>query len=111
MQTSIKIQKEEYDKRAEKLLDYIQESNLNGIILFDNYYILYFCGFAFIPTERPIAFVMNPKGEKGLFVPRLEKEHAESNAAIDLVYSYIEYPFDPHPMNVLFNPSCYLVMN
>jgi Xaa-Pro dipeptidase len=100
MKTSIKITKQEYDQRAEKLLTFIRKEKLNGVVLFDNHYILYYCGFAFIPTERPIAFMMNSKGEKGLFVPRLEVEHAESNASVNKVSSYIEYPYDPHPMEI-----------
>jgi len=98
MKTSIRITKQEFDQRAEKLLAVIQKEKLNGVVLFDNYYILYYCGFAFIPTERPIAFLMNSKGKKGLFVPRLELEHAELNASVDKVSSYVEYPYKPHPM-------------
>ena len=30
---------------------------LSGVVLFDHYYVLYYAGFAFVPTERPIAFV------------------------------------------------------
>ncbi len=100
MEASIKITNKEYASRAEKLLEYIRESKLNGIVLFDSHYILYYCGFAFIPTERPIAFVINQNGDKGLFVPRLEVEHAESNATIDKVVSYVEYPYNPHPMEI-----------
>lgn len=101
MQTSIKIIKNEFDQRAEKLLSVIQKEKLNGVVLFDSYYVLYYCGFAFIPTERPIAFLMNAKGEKGLFVPRLEVEHAETSASVNKVSSYVEYPYDPHPMIML----------
>jgi Xaa-Pro aminopeptidase len=100
MQTAIKITKHEFDLRSEKLLTFIQNERLKGVVLFDNQYILYYCGFAFIPTERPIAFVMNQKGEKGLFVPRLEVEHAESNASVDKVSSYLEYPYKTHPMHI-----------
>lgn len=102
METSIRITDKEYGIRVEKLLEYIREAKLKGIVLFNSHYILYYCGFAFIPTERPIALIINQKGEKGLFVPRLEVEHAESNATIDKVFSYVEYPYDPHPMNILF---------
>jgi Xaa-Pro aminopeptidase len=70
-------------------------------VLFDRDYIIYYTGFAFIPTERPVAFVMNHKGERGLFVPRMEVEHAKANALIDSVAHYVEYPDDPHPMTVL----------
>jgi Xaa-Pro aminopeptidase len=98
MLTSIKISQGEYHNRADRLLDHLKAEGLSGVVLFDNYYILYYTGFAFIPTERPIAFFMNKNGEKGLFVPRLEMEHADANADIDLVVMYPEYPSTRHPM-------------
>ena len=100
-QTSIKITKEEYQQRAEKLLTAIHAEKLSGVVLFDNYYILYYTGFAFVPTERPMAFMMNARGEKCLFVPRLELEHAQANAHVDQVEYYTEYPCQPHPMEIL----------
>jgi len=101
MQTSINITPAEFESRASKLLDHIRAQSLSGVVLFDNYYILYFTGFAFIPTERPIAFVMNARGEKAMFVPRLEVEHAKSKTGFQRVDHYVEYPFDPHPAHVL----------
>jgi Xaa-Pro aminopeptidase len=88
----------DHETRLEKLLEHIRAENLGGVVLFDNYYILYFTGFAFIPTERPIAFVMNAQGEKAMFVPRLELEHAKVKTGFAQVDSYVEYPFEPHPM-------------
>ena len=101
METSIKIHVEEYSERSNSLLDFIKEQGLSGLVLFDNYYILYYTGFAFVPTERPIAFVMNSSGERAMFVPRLEVEHAEANSLIQRVAHYVEYPFDPHPMMIM----------
>ena len=101
MQTSINITPAEFQSRAAKLLDHVRTQGLSGVVLFDNYYILYFTGFAFIPTERPIAFVMNAQGEKAMFVPRLEVEHAQSETGLERVDHYVEYPFDPHPAQVL----------
>ena len=98
MQTSIQISQEEYRSRADRLLEEVGRRALSGVVLFDRDYILYYTGFAFIPTERPIAFVMNAEGERGLFVPRLETEHAKANAMIDRVAHYLEYPYMPHPM-------------
>jgi Xaa-Pro aminopeptidase len=43
---------------------------------------------------------MNAAGEKALFVPRLEVEHVQANALIDRVDHYVEYPYDPHPMEM-----------
>jgi Xaa-Pro dipeptidase len=100
METKISITGEEYNQRIEKLLENLERENLSGAVLFDNFYILYYTGFAFVPTERPIAFVLNSAGENLLFVPRLEVEHAEANAVIDRVEHYIEYPYQPHPMTI-----------
>ena len=101
MQTSINIQPQEYAIRVEQLLSKIQEDKLSGVVLFDNYYILYYTGFAFVPTERPIAFVLSSKGERAMFVPRLEAEHAKSHSIIQRVDYYLEYPYQPHPMELL----------
>jgi Xaa-Pro aminopeptidase len=99
--TSIQITRDEYLARTQLLLAHLEAENLTGVVLFDNYYILYYTGFAFIPTERPMAFLMNSKGEKILFVPRLELEHAQASAVVDRVDHYTEYPYQPHPMESL----------
>lgn len=97
----LKITDAEYRVRCDRLLEYLIAEKCSGVVLFDRDYVIYYCGFAFIPTERPIAFVMNRKGERGMFVPRLEVEHAQANALIDNVAHYAEFPDDPHPMTVL----------
>ena len=91
----------EHKQRCDRLRDHLERSSLNGVVLFDRDYILYYTGFSFIPTERPIGFAMNNQGERALFVPRLELEHAQSNALIDRVVHYHEYPDNPHPLHVL----------
>ncbi|GAB5493094.1 MAG: di/tri-peptidase [Phototrophicaceae bacterium] len=95
------IDENEYQQRCEVLLNTIQANGLNGVILFNADYVLYYTGFAFIPTERPVAFVMSKEGEKAMFVPRMEVEHAKANALIDTVSHYTEYPDKPHPMTGL----------
>lgn len=101
MQTSLQISQSEFAARAGKLQEHLLSQGLSGAVLFDNYYILYYTGFAFIPTERPIAYVMNARGEKALLVPRLETEHARTNALVERVDYYVEYPYVPHPMQTL----------
>src|SRR5438874_10774475 len=100
-ETSINIPPAEFEARAARLLEHLRAQSLSGAVLFDNYYILYFTGFAFIPTERPMAFVMSAQGEKALFVPRLELEHARAQTGFARVDHYLEYPYHPHPMEVL----------
>src|SRR5262245_19650964 len=99
--TQIRISNAEHLSRCERLLEHVRTGNFDGVVLFDSKYILYYTGFAFVPTERPMAFVMNRKGERALFVPRLELEHAQANALVDRVDHYLEYPDDPHPAHVL----------
>jgi len=98
MYPSIQIPKAEFESRAQKLVAHLDVAGLSGAVLFDNYYVSYFTDFAFIPTERPIAFAVNAQGERALFVPRLELEHAQGEALVDRVDHYLEYPDDPHPM-------------
>ncbi|HLE53167.1 MAG TPA: Xaa-Pro peptidase family protein [Anaerolineales bacterium] len=100
-QTSLQITPSEFQSRCDRLLDHIHGGGLTGVVLFDRDYILYYTGFAFIPTERPISFVLNAAGERALFVPRLEVEHARANSLVQRVDHYLEYPGDQHPMAIL----------
>ena len=101
---SLQLPPTEFQFRAKRLLKYIRDvgahgrAPLHGVVLFDNYHITYFTGFAFIPTERPICFALNADGERVLFVPCLEVEHAKAEAQVERVESYVEYPDNPHPM-------------
>ena len=101
MQTTIDITPAEFAARADRLLEHARAQNLGGVVLFDSYYILYFTGFAFIPTERPVACVLGSNGEKAIFVPRLELEHARAQTGFERVDHYTEYPDNPHPMALL----------
>jgi Xaa-Pro dipeptidase len=97
----VKIQDAEYDARCDALAEHLRARGLNGVVLFENAYVLYYTGFAFIPTERPAALVVNAAGERGMFVPRLEREHAQANATVQHVADYPEYPSEHHPMEAL----------
>jgi Xaa-Pro dipeptidase len=101
VETSIAITAEEHRARCDSLLERLRGDGLAGAVLFDPYYVLYYTGFAFAPTERPIAFALNGDGERALVVPRLELEHAEANATLDRVEHYSEYPGEPRAETVL----------
>jgi Xaa-Pro dipeptidase len=101
MVTSIAITPEEHRERCTALLEHADGVGLTGVVLFDPTYVLYYSGFAFVPTERPIALVLAADGTRALVVPRLEVEHAESKSALDRVEHYLEYPGDPRPEDVL----------
>jgi Xaa-Pro dipeptidase len=97
----VRITDAEFERRASALAEHVRDARLSGAVLFDNAYVLYYTGFAFIPTERPAALVVNAEGERGLFVPRLEREHAQANATVQHVSDYPEYPSERHPMEAL----------
>jgi Xaa-Pro dipeptidase len=101
MVTSIAIAPEEHAGRCDALLAHAHAEGLAGVVLFDPTYVLYYLGFAFVPTERPIAFVLGSDGTRALVVPRLELEHAESRSTLDRVDHYLEYPGDPRAEDVL----------
>jgi Xaa-Pro dipeptidase len=98
---TLAIQQNEYEKRTAALAEHARERLLGGVVLFDPAYVLYYTGFAFVPTERPMAFVLNAAGEGGMLVPRLEREHAQANALVSHVADYPEYPSEVHPMESL----------
>lgn len=101
--TQLKISDAEYAQRNQRLLEYIDDLNVTGLVLYDPDYIKYYTGFAFIPTERPMAYVISRAGQRALFVPRLELEHAQSMSIIDRVAHYLEYPDLKHPQYVLLD--------
>ena len=97
----MRIQEAEYRQRTARLAEHIRGQELDGAVLFDPAYVLYYVGFAFVPTERPMAFVLNADGEGGMLVPRLEREHAQANALVNHVADYPEYPSEEHPLESL----------
>ncbi len=98
MITTLRISAAEFAARRERVLALIRAQGLAGAAMFDPTNILYLTGFAFIPTERPIAFLLSGDGEPAMFVPRLEVEHARAETGFERVGHYLEYPGHPHPM-------------
>jgi Xaa-Pro aminopeptidase len=97
----VRIEQNEYERRTARLAEHARERSLSGVVLFEPAYVLYYVGFAFVPTERPMAFVLGAEGEGGMLVPRLEREHAQANALVSHVADYPEYPSEAHPMESL----------
>jgi Xaa-Pro dipeptidase len=97
----VKITEDEFAGRRSRLAEELERRGLDGAVLFDPHHILYYSGFAFVPTERPIAFALAGDGRGGMLVPRLEVEHAQSRAAVQEVAHYDEYPGDRPPLGAL----------
>ncbi len=76
----------------------MEAAGLDAMCVFYPARVAYLTGFHHIPTERPIALVLGLNGRSALVVPAVEKEHAESSAAVGQVDVYFEYPGAEHPM-------------
>lgn len=94
------IPSEERADRARLAFEYLP-ADLDALVLFDDQYIQYYAGFVFLPTERPIALVIARGGERTLFVPFLEADHARETGEAEVVVSYPEYPGERHPLLLL----------
>ena len=91
------ISDSEYAARRDAVRAGLEAAGLDAIAVFYPARVAYLTGFHHIPTERPIAYVLGPRGRSALIVPAVEKEHAEGVAGVD-VEVYFEYPGSRHPM-------------
>jgi Xaa-Pro aminopeptidase len=101
MAAQLGIPPEEHAARREALAAHLRDRGLAGAVLFDTPRVQYLCGAFLFPTERPIALVVAADGAAGLFVPRLELEHARAQTGLEHVAHYLEYPGEERPETVL----------
>ncbi len=97
---ALRISEGEYRRRRQRIFQRLGDRGVEALVLFGGHNVGYFCRFAFIPTERPIAAVVTPERAE-LLVPRLEVEHAEEGALVDDVVSYPEFPGERPPLSYL----------
>lgn len=97
----LSISKEEILGRQRKLYEQLNQSGIDGAIIFSVTDIIYLTGFNFRPSERPIVYLADPQGITHLFIPLLEREHAQEYAMVDEIHVYPEYPGIKHPMDYL----------
>ncbi len=96
----LRLSDAEYQRHRDAILKKLAERQLEGLVCFNPNNIRYFCRWGFIPTERPIAYVLTPSSS-ALLVPRLEEEHAGEFVIADTIRSYPEFPGDRHPLQFL----------
>ena len=95
-----KISKENHLKRIENIRKFEEKNELGSMIFFSPLSIYYLTGYHFIPTERPIAFVLPASDEPWFFVPRLEQEHLLEKIPWVEREIYFEYPDLKHPAKI-----------
>ena len=94
------ISQSERAERARAAFDHVS-SEVAALVLFDDQFIQYYTDFVFYPTERPVALIISREGERTLFVPDLEREHAAGAGQSEGVVTYPEYPGRVHPLDLL----------
>ena len=94
------ISPDERAERARTAFDYVS-ADVAALVLFDDQFIQYYTDFVFHPTERPVALIISREGERTLFVPDLEREHAAQAGQVGHVVTYPEYPGKVHPLEFL----------
>jgi Xaa-Pro dipeptidase len=90
----------EYITRRKTIFERTSGKHVDAFVLFSPNSVSYFSRFGFVPTERPIGYILTPS-QSILFLPRLEVEHGEQVGLIDGVVGYPEYPGDRPPMEFL----------
>lgn len=86
-----------YRRKLAQIQERLAEAALDGILLLNQYNVIYASGFFHTPSERPIGFYIPASGEPTLYVPLLEQENAADGWVKD-IRTYFEFPGDTHPV-------------
>ena len=93
------ISDQELDRRVNHMRAYMEQQNLEGLVVFGATRTFYLSGFHHLATERPVVLVVPLRGELALLVPHLEEENIPvRNPNIKEMKVYREYPGLKHPM-------------
>lgn len=90
----------EYRSRRTAIFARTAAKQVDAFVLVDPNNVSYLSRFAFVTTERPMAYILTPD-RSILFVPRMEVEHATEIGLVDEVISYPEYPGKRPPLEFL----------
>jgi Xaa-Pro dipeptidase len=74
-----------------RLRDHLVARDLDGALLLEMPSVVWATGFVHSPSERPVGLHVPVDGDPTLFVPLLEREHAEADAGVR-VETYEEFP-------------------
>lgn len=88
---------EAYAHRLARVQQGVAAAGLDGVLALEYANVVYLSGFHHATNERPIGLYVPAAGEPVLFVPLLEREHAEA-AWRGRLEVYEEFPGRPHPV-------------
>jgi Xaa-Pro aminopeptidase len=91
----------EHLRRQAALVEWMQQTDIAAVVLFERINLVYLTGYHFQQTERPVAWVLTAQGAGGLLTPALEADHAGATPTLGKIMPYPEYPGLRHPMHFL----------
>ncbi len=86
-----------YRERVAATRAAVRDAGLDGLLCLDMHDVIYLSGFFHSPSERPVGLFVPADGEPTLFVPLLEREHAQESW-VPQVETYEEFPGETHPV-------------
>ncbi|MFX1351746.1 MAG: M24 family metallopeptidase [Promethearchaeota archaeon] len=96
----IKIPQKRFENRQQQFRKKLAEKDIKHFVVFNPIHIYYLTGFVHIPTERPLALVVQ-ETEVSFFVPELERIHIEEDVPnVARIGTYFDYPGSKHPMKL-----------
>ena len=81
---ALSLSENEYLTRRRAIFEKTAGKHVDAFVLFSPNNVSYFSRFGFVPTERPIGYLLTPQ-RSILLLPRLEVEHGEQVGLIDEV--------------------------
>lgn len=85
----MKLKDDFFQKKQSQIRKFLQEEELDALLLFDPPNIAYCTGFFHLQTERPLGAVIPQEGIPLLLIPLLETDHVPDNVDVE---SYFDYP-------------------
>ena len=85
----MKLKDDFFLKKQSQTQKFLQEEELDALLLFDPPNIAYCTGFFHLQTERPLGAVIRQEGIPLLLIPLLEIDHVPDNVEVE---SYFDYP-------------------
>lgn len=77
----------EYQNRIKKIVNYINEKDLDGFFIFNPYNVFYL-GLYYYPGKRPVVIFVHKTGKTYAFTPKMEFHEACKLKQLDKVYAY-----------------------
>jgi len=78
---------EEYQRRIKRIVDFVNEEDLDGYLVFNPYNIFYL-GLYYYPGKRPVVIFVHKSGKVYGFTPKMEFDEAKKLEHLNEVYAY-----------------------